>query len=81
MSNCQNCCCNSVTPYYVYCYCSRYVDVPMKVYVGSGYTELDCCVDTRDALREISDNLNKFTACFRYCNCGRQYGYGNCCGR
>ena len=31
----------------------------MTTYYGPGYTELDCCVDTRNVLQEISDTLRE----------------------
>lgn len=37
----------------------RVLDVPMTTYYGAGYTELDCCVDTRNVLQEISDTLRE----------------------
>ena len=59
------CCCNSGNDngrtarntIETICYCSRYLDVPMRIYHGAGYTKLDCCTDTRETLREISDTL------------------------
>jgi len=55
------------------CYCSRYLDVPMRIYHGAGYTALDCCTDTRQTLQEISDTLTELSndctgSC---CRCGR----------
>ena len=64
---CNACCCPKEKVQYSICYCSRYVDMPMSVYYGSGYTELDCCEDTLGVLKEISATLKKC--------CG-----GNSCG-
>ncbi|MEA4920977.1 MAG: hypothetical protein VB078_08665 [Clostridiaceae bacterium] len=41
------------------CYCSRYIDIPMTTIYGEGYTELDCCIDTKSILQEISDTLKE----------------------
>ncbi len=38
------------------CTCARYVDVPMSIYNGGGYTELECCQDTLEVLQEISQH-------------------------
>lgn len=69
------------------CTYSRYVDVPMSIYYGGGYTELNCCEDTRTVLEKISDSLAQMSTCF---NCGdadedNNGGSGNtgcgCCRR
>lgn len=39
------------------CTCSRYIDVPMSIYYGPGYTEVDCCMTQNEILQEISDTL------------------------
>ncbi len=49
------------------CTYSRYVDVPMSIYYGAGYSDLNCCEDTRNVLEKISDSLSRMSACF---NCG-----------
>ncbi len=49
------------------CTYSRYVDVPMSIYYGAGYSELNCCEDTKNVLEQISDSLSRMSACF---NCG-----------
>lgn len=60
------------------CYCNRYMDVPMRIYHGAGYTELDCCTDTRNILQEISDTLSEHTN--SNCNgCCRCRSCCNCC--
>lgn len=48
------------------CYCSRYVDVPMSIYYGPGYTQLDCCMTQNGILQEISDTLS---SCCRSNSC------------
>lgn len=67
-----NTCCPPVRPVpqtYV-CYCSRYVDVPMNIYYGSGYTEIDCCEDTLEVLQEISNTLKQGNRNGRCGGCG-----------
>lgn len=68
---CNRCNCGSVGGVNVemetVCTYSRYVDVPMSIYYGGGYTELNCCEDTRSVLEQIADSLSNMSACF---NCG-----------
>lgn len=54
------------------CTCSRYADVPMTIYYGPGYTDVDCCKTQTGILQDISDALSR--CCPRDC-CGCQ----NCC--
>lgn len=53
------------------CTYSRYVDVPMSIYYGAGYSDLNCCEDTKNVLEQISDSLARMSACF---NCGEADG-------
>jgi len=53
----------------IVCYCSRYVDVPMNIVYGEGYTEIDCCIDQNQILQDISDTLKSMNS-RRCCGCG-----------
>ena len=49
--NCCSCCRSCAPQIQTICTCARYVDVPMSIYNGSGYTELECCQDTLEVLQ------------------------------
>ncbi len=35
----------------------------MTTYYGEGYTQTDCCIDTKNVLQEISDTLKRRSYC------------------
>ncbi len=78
-----NCCClnNNVVSVYSISYTRRFADVPMSIYRGSGYTQIDCCEDTLEVLQEISETLKN--RCANSSNCGCSCGgctCNRCCG-
>ncbi|WP_458861930.1 hypothetical protein [Acidaminobacterium chupaoyuni] len=80
MRCCNSCCCRrqcaqAVSSYETVCYCTRYVDVPMQIYYGPGYTELDCCQDTLSVLKEISASIKAMIPGTAVSSCCR----GRCC--
>lgn len=62
---CKNRCCRSSGEICL-CDCSRYIDVPMSVYYGPGYTEEDALIGIEAALEEISETLRSMR-----CGCSR----------
>ena len=44
-------------------YAVRVIDIPMTTYYGEGYTQTDCCIDTKNVLQEISDTLKRRSYC------------------
>lgn len=85
--NCCNrpsCCCNGIACPEIktetVCTCTRYVDVPMHIYYGSGYTEVDCCEDTLEVLRDISSTLDRMAPASRPQSCGGNRCCNNSCG-
>ena len=42
---------------YTCCYCSRYVDVPMCIYYGEGYTSQNSLQAISQSLSQIADTL------------------------
>lgn len=82
-NHCQrNCCsfCRSCAPQIqTICTCARYVDVPMSIYNGSGYTELECCQDTLEVLQEISSTLQRMTPVENCCQHNCCHSWRSCC--
>lgn len=73
-------CCNNnnnarnVNPVTQICYCSRFVEVPMQVVRGQGYTELNCCQDTLEVLQDISNTLKLSVPATTNNGCARKCG-------
>lgn len=78
--NCSSCCscCSCAPQIQTICTCARYVDVPMSIHTGSGYTELECCQDTLEVLKEISCALQRMAPAEHCCQsgCGQNW---HCC--
>ena len=53
----RNCCCPAPACLRTVCYCSRYLDVPMKVYYGPGYTAEDSLISIQESLEQLSRTL------------------------
>ena len=55
-SRCSNCtaCSGGSSGEYSYCYCSRYVDVPMCIYYGEGYSQSDSLQSIEQSLSDIA---------------------------
>jgi len=68
-SGCNNGCSCCANEYYQY-YRSRFVDVPMCIYYGDGYTAEDSLISIQNSLSDISRSVSCNRCRCRNCRCG-----------